>query len=106
MTLGILLLGLTLFIITKLRKLKLFEDILNAVKIMLFISDTKHYIAIKLYKTAGSIHLFKIAGAITSEDVKLKRNRTQNIIEIDWKEINVTLNRNKVNLSKSVTIKF
>ena len=28
------------------------------------------------------------------------------IIEIDWKEVNVTLNGNKINSSKSVSIKF
>ena len=27
---------------------------------MMFISDVKNYVPIKLYKTAGSIHLFKI----------------------------------------------
>ena len=105
--LGILLLGLTHFIITKLRKLKLFRGHLfsNAVKIMLFISDTKYYVPIKLCKTAGSIHLFKIAGTLTSENVKLKRNRIWDIMEIDWKEVNMTLNGNKINLPKSVTIK-
>ena len=55
---------------------------------------------------AGSIHLFKITGALTSEDVKLTRNRIWDIMEIDWKEVNVTLNGNKINLPKSVTIKF
>ena len=35
----------------------------NAIKIMLFISDVQNYIPIKLCKTSGSIHLFKIKGA-------------------------------------------
>ena len=34
----------------------------NTVKIMIFISDVQNYIPIKLCKTAGSIHLFKITG--------------------------------------------
>ena len=34
----------------------------HAVKIMVFISDVQNYIPIKLCKTAGSIHLFKISG--------------------------------------------
>ena len=29
-----------------------------------------------------------------------------NIIEIDWKEVNMTFNGKKINVSKSVTIKF
>ena len=39
---------------------------------MLFISDVQNYVPIKLCKTAGSIHLFKIQGALKSGDVKLK----------------------------------
>ena len=31
----------------------------NAIKIMLFISDVQNYVPIKLFKTSGSIHLFK-----------------------------------------------
>ena len=41
---------------------------------MLFISDTQYYVPIKLCRMAGSIHLFKIIGMITPENVKLKRN--------------------------------
>ena len=44
----------------------------NTVKIMVFISDAKHYVPIKLCRTAGSIHLFKIIGKLTPEHVKLK----------------------------------
>ena len=46
----------------------------NTVKIVLFISDVQHYIPIKLSKTSGSLHLFKITGTLTSEDIKLNRN--------------------------------
>ena len=83
--LSITILGLLAFIIIKLRKLKLFRGHLfsNTVKIMLFISDTKYYIPIKLCKTARSIYLFKITGTLTSEYVKLKRIRIWDIIEID-----------------------
>ena len=55
---------------------------------------------------AGGIHVFEITGTLTPESVKLKRNIIWDVIEIDWKEVNVTLNRNKINLPKSVTIKF
>ena len=44
----------------------------NAVKVMLVISDDNYYVAIKLCRTAGSIHLFKIAGMLVPENVKLK----------------------------------
>ena len=36
----------------------------NIVKIVLFISDVQHYIPIKLCKTSGSSHLFKIKGTL------------------------------------------
>ena len=63
---------------------------------MLSIADSKYYVPIKWCKTAGSIHLFKIAGTLTSDNVKLKRSRIWDIMEIDWKEVNVTLNGNKI----------
>ena len=40
--------------------------LLNAIKIMLFISDVQNYVPIKLCKTAGSVHLFKIKGTLKS----------------------------------------
>ena len=49
---------------------------------------------------AGSIHLFKIIGTLLPENVKLKQNFIWDIIEIDWKEFNMTLNGDKVNLPK------
>ena len=60
-------LGLVILVILKSRKLKLFRRQLfsNAVKIMLFISDTDYYVPIKLCRMVGSIHLFKITGMIT-----------------------------------------
>ena len=82
--LGILLSGLKIFLIIKLRKLKLFRGhLFSNSQIMLFTSDTKYNIPIKACKRAGSIHLFKITGTLTSENVKLKRNKIWDIIEID-----------------------
>ena len=47
-----LLLGLIIFVIIQLRKLKLFRGHLfsNTVKIMLFVLDTKYYVPMKLFK--------------------------------------------------------
>ena len=67
----------------------------NVVKIMIFISDVQYYIPIKLCKTAGSIHLFKIPGIINSEDIKLKKNYISDTLEIEWNEVNVTFNVHK-----------
>ena len=70
---------------------------------MLFISDVQYYVPMKLCKTVGSIHLFKVAGTLLPEKVKAKWNYIGDIIEIDWKKVNVTFNGNKINLPKSVT---
>ena len=43
----------------------------NATKIILFISDVQNYVPIKLCKTLGSVHLFKIKGTLKSKDIKL-----------------------------------
>ena len=41
---------------------------------MLFISDVQNCVPIRLCKTAGSIHLFKIKGALKSRNIKLNKN--------------------------------
>ena len=66
----------------------------NIVKIVLFISDVQHYIPIKLCKTLGSLHLFKITGMLTSEDIKLKRNYLWDTLEINWDKIKLAFNSN------------
>ena len=44
---------------------------LNVLKIVLCISDVQNYIPIKLCKTSGSIHLFKIKGTLKPRDIIL-----------------------------------
>ena len=50
--------------------------------------------------------MFKITGTLKPENVKLKQNCIWDVIKIDWKEVNMTFNSNKINLPKSITIKF
>ena len=45
-------------------------------------------------------------GKLTPEHVKLKRNILWDVIELDWKEVSMTLNGNKINLPASVMIPF
>ena len=56
----------------------------NVVKIVLFISDVQNYIPIRLCKTSGCLHLFKIIGTLTSEDVRLNKNYLWDTLEINW----------------------
>ena len=51
---------------------------------MIFISDVQNYILIKLCKTAGTIHLFKITGTLKAENIKLIKNYLWDTLEIDW----------------------
>ena len=78
----------------------------NIVKIVLFISDVQHYIPIKLCKTSESLHLFKITGTLTSEDIKLNRNYLWDTLEINWDKIKLAFNSNEIKLPKLVMIKI
>ena len=78
----------------------------NVMKIVLFISDVQNYILIKLCKTSGSIHLFKVKGTLKSGDIKLNRNYLWDTLEINWNKIMITFNDNKIDLPKIVTIKM
>ena len=72
----------------------------NAVKIMILISDVQYYVPIKLCKTAGSVHQFKITGMLKPENVKLNWNYIWDTSEIDWKEVNLTFSSNKIIFQK------
>ena len=69
-SLALTILGLVMVSILYYRKSKFCRGLMfsNAVKIMVFISDVQNYIPIKLCKTAGSIHLFKITGMLKAEN--------------------------------------
>ena len=76
--------GLVVFMILQVRRIKLCRGQLfsNVVKIMLCISDIQYYIPVKLCRTAGSIHLFKITGRLTIDKVRLNKHYVWDILEI------------------------
>ena len=76
----------------------------NVVKIMIFISDVQNYVPIKLCKTAGSIQIFKIVGTLKAKNIKLIKNYLWDTLEMDWKEVTVTVNGDKIDLPRVVTI--
>ena len=53
-----------------------------------------------------SLHLFKITGTLTSEDIKLNRNCLWDTLEINWHKIKLVFNNNEVNLPKLVMVKI
>ena len=71
---------------------------------MLFFSDVEHYVPVKLCKTAGSIHSFKIIGHLIPAQITLKRRLLWDVVHIDWKDMLMTLNGNIVCLPTSVII--
>ena len=83
--LSISVLGIVVFLILNARRLKLFRGHLfsNSAYIMLFISDAQYYIP---------------------EHIKLEKHILWDVIEIDWKEVNMPFNGNKINLPASVSI--
>ena len=98
-----------LYLVTnKLRKPSFCKGCLfsNNTKILLFISNTHSYVPIKLCRVARSIHLFRIRGRLNPEHVKIKKNWTWDVLEIDWLDISITLNDNEINLPSLVIIPF
>ena len=76
----------------------------NTITIMLFFSDVKQYIPVKLCKSAGSIHLFKMYGHLNSDQIVLEKNCLWDVIKINWKEVFVTLNGIILQMPKTVKI--
>ena len=101
-------LGMLYLVTNKLRKSSFFKGCLfsNNTKILLFISNTHSYVPIKFCRLARSIHLFRIRGRLNSENVKLKKNWIWDLLEIDWSDVSITLNNNKIDLPSSVIIPF
>ena len=79
------LLGLMVFVILCTEKLKLYRGHLfsNAIEIMLFITDEQYCVPVKWCRMARSIHLFKITGTLTPENVNVKQNLIWEMIELD-----------------------
>ena len=102
----IMMLGITYLVMNKINKSSLFNGCLfsNMTKVMLFISNTKSYVPIRLCRVAGSIHLFRIRGRLTMEHIRFKRNWIWDVLETDWKDISMMLNGNEINLPSSVVI--
>ena len=106
--LSIILLCILFLTIEKLYRMPIFKKYhySNTIKIMIFFSDIKSYVPLKLCKTSGSIHLFKLTGSINKENIKLHKNTIWDVIEIDWRPVTVTLSGNIINLPGSVIIPF
>ena len=108
LALSLAIISLIIFAILQVRRIKICRGQIfsNVVKIMLFISDVQYYFPVKLCKTGGSIHLFKITGKIMMEKVRLNKHYIWDILEIDWSEVKVTFNGKEINLPKSISVRL
>ena len=106
--LSLILMGIMFLTIERVYKMPIFRkyQYSNTINIMMFFSNIKSYVPIKLCKTSGSIHLFKLMGSIKREGMTLHRNTIWDILDIDWQNITVTVNGNVINLPGSVIIPF
>ena len=104
--LTLMILGLIIYIFATTQKCTIFRRRMysNTVTVMLFFSDVKQYVPVKLCKTVGSIHLFLIYGQLTLDQVFLERKYLWDVIKIDWGEVFVTLNGVIIQLPISVKI--
>ena len=106
--LTLILMGIMFLTIEKIYKMLIFQkyQYSNTIKIMIFFSNIKSYVSIKLCKTSGSIHLFKLTGSPNRENVTIHRNTIWDILDIDWQNITMTLNGSVVNVPGLVIIPF
>ena len=78
----------------------------NIVKIMFFISDVQYYVPVKLCRTPGSIHLFKVTGRLSIDKVRLNKHDIWDVLEIDWSKIKATFNGKVIHLPKSKPVRI
>ena len=73
--LTLMIIGLIVYIFVTTQKCTIFRRKLysNTVTMMLFFSDVKQYVPVKLCKIVGSIHLFQIYGQLTLDQATLER---------------------------------
>ena len=104
--LALMIIGLIIFILITTRMCRIFRGKLfcNTFTLMLFFPDIKQYVPVKLCKTTGSIHLFKIFGQLTPDQITLERKLVWDLVKIDWKDVFMILNGTLVHLPKLVII--
>ena len=82
-----------LLALAKFKKSRIFQGhfFSNMVKIKLFIADTRSCVPIELNKLARNVHLFRLTDALLLDNVTLKKKRIQDVLEVNWKDVHVTL---------------
>ena len=96
----------TIMAIAKVRKSRIFKGKLfsNSFKVKLFVADNQCYIPLHLNKLVGSVHLLKLHGVLTKENLILRKNWIWDILEIDWTDMFLLQDHKEINLPVTVSI--
>ena len=95
---------LTIMAFAKLWKSRIFKGKLfsNTIKVKLFVADIHCYIPLHLNKLVGSVHLFKLHGILSKENLVLKKNWIWDVLEIDWTDVYLLQDHKEINLLVTV----
>ena len=96
----------TIMAFAKLGKSRIFQAKLfsNTIKVKLFVADNHYYITLHLNKLAGRVHLFKLHGILTKENIVLKKNWIWDVLEIEWTDVYLLQDHKEINLPVTVVI--
>ena len=92
--------------IAKVRKSRIFKGKLfsNSIKVKLFIANNHFYMPLHLNKLAGSVHLLKLHGIFTKENLILRKNWIWDVLEIYWTDVYLLQDHKEINLPVTVAI--
>ena len=76
----------------------------NMVKVKLFLANTKSYVLLNLNQSAGNMHLFKLMGELSPNDIILKKNWIWDVLEVKWGNTHITLNDKEIHLSTTLLV--
>ena len=87
-------------LLRKIKKSILFwgQPFSNMVKVKVFLANTKFYVSLNLNQSARNMHLFKLMGELSPNDVVLKKNWIWDVLEVKWGNTHITLNDKEIHL--------
>ena len=93
-------------LLRKIKKSILFQGqpFSNMVKIKLILADTKSYVLLNFNQSARNMHLFKLMGELSPNNVILKKNWIWDVLEAKWENTHITLNDKKIHLPTTLIV--
>ena len=90
----------------KIRKSILFwgQPFSKMVKVKLFLAAKKSYVSLSLNQSARNMHLFKLMGELSPNNVILKKNWIWDVLEVKWGNIHITLNDKEIHLPTTLLV--